>query len=436
MKKTDFPILLAFAFTMLTVLSGPLATAGTFNVTVTPSNIYCDDWKPVNTSGGKPVVNTTFASAGTCSYTVASTGGTRNSAIGDFGYAGWMAWPRINGLPANMVWADLYSKFTVHVSAVGKASSGSLLITKDYGQASIQHAGDNHMSVSVSSSPQTSTLAIPGGTVTITSYMTGSGSMLRGVPRTLSVALGFSFSLTDPSIALTAGQTRLNTTQPGGNVAPTVSFQITQGGQALVESLSVDYGDGSPSSVSFSQASSLTFTATPSHVFALDAGEGAKSFQVCATAYGYSDGSTDDDQDSKATTIALLRSPFAILSLEGNLVGTGSVLEVRPGQVLTFDGSPAIGFNEEALLKLDGSQVMQTTSASGLADEALWGALTIPELPMGSDLLLEYMCSNTGSGLNADTWSATLHLVPERVTLSLLVMGSAFLLRRRRSASS
>jgi hypothetical protein len=119
-----------------------------------------------------------------------------------------------------------------------------------------------------------------------------------------------------------------------------------------------------------------------------------------------------------------------MMSLDGVLIPSGSVLEVTPGQVLSFEGSPALGFIEEAILKLHGTEILSTTSPDGLADEALSGLLTFPDLPPGSELLLEYFCTNTGYGLNSNTWSATLEVVPEPATLSLLVLGGVALLRR------
>lgn len=244
------------------------------------------------------------------------------------------------------------------------------------------------------------------------------------------------FYLTDPSLSLGASGIRANTSRHGGGASSAMTFTMSQTADAFVDSLVLNHGDGTQASVPVNQLASLKFTATGSHAYTLGEGIDSRTYAAGATAYGPSDASSDLDRSASSTNVTVLRSPLAGLALDGNLVEAGSVLEVEVGQLLSFHGASAIGFIEEALLKLDGSQVMRTTSASGFADESLFGALTIPELSFGSDLLLEYMCSNTGSGLNSSTWSATLHVVPEPVTLSLLVMASALLLRRRRLASS
>jgi len=243
--------------------------------------------------------------------------------------------------------------------------------------------------------------------------------------------LGNVLSYVDPSVALGASQERVNSAAPGAHSSPAISFQIQQATQSFVESVVINYGDGSNDSVPFSQAGSLTFSTTASHGFTLPADQDAKTFAVTATTYGPLDNSSDNDESSDSANVTLLRSPLAVLNLDDTIVAPGSVVEVISGQTLSFDGSPAFGFIEEASLMLGVQEIMAAISPSGIADEGFEGELMIPELPLGSDILLEYTTSNTGAGLNSHSWSATLHVVPEPGTVGLLLLGGLSLIRPR-----
>ena len=244
--------------------------------------------------------------------------------------------------------------------------------------------------------------------------------------------LGNFLSYVDPSVVVSANQTRVNSAAPGAHSSPTISFQMHQTAQSFVESVVIDHGDGSSDSVPFTQASSLTFSTTASHGFTLPADQDAKTFAVTGTAYGPSDNSSDNDQSTDSVNVTLFRSPLAVLNLDDALVAPGSVVEVISGQTFFFDGSPAFGFIEEASLMLGVQEIMAAISPSGIADEGFEGELMIPELPLGSDILLEYTTSNTGAGLNSNSWSATLHVVPEPTMLAFLALGGGLLIRRRR----
>jgi len=210
---------------------------------------------------------------------------------------------------------------------------------------------------------------------------------------------------------------------------------MSQTAEAFVDSLVVAYGDGVQTGVPFSQSGSLKFAVNTEHTYTLGERIDSWSYVVCASAYGPSDASADLDRSTESVTVTVLRSPLAVLTLDGSLVEAGSAVEVEAGQVLSFDGALSVGFIEEAILTLDGSEILRTTSTEGLADESISGLLTVPEVPLGSELVLEYICTNTGAGLNSNRWSATLHVVPDPSTFGIFAIG-AFLLVLRRSVPS
>ena len=271
--------------------------------------------------------------------------------------------------------------------------------------------------------PSSATVTFSGGSCTMSNVQLSPSSTILystgHISQTFAIRGYYTFDLRDPDVRITTPSQRINTVSPGG-ATQSVALTISNTVNAIVQSISLDYGDGASSSVPFSQASSLTFAATASHGFALDPSQDWRTFNVIATAYGPPDNSPDDDQDTHSANVTLLRSPSAALSLNDTLVVSGSVVDVISGQVLSFDGSPALGFIEDASLILGAQEVLIATSASGLADEGFVGGLIVPELPVGSHIPLVYTTSNTGTGLNSGVWSATLHVVPEPATVSLL----------------
>jgi len=435
----------ALVLLLIVVVPGYKASGGpiNFNVVFTPANMYCDDWMPFSQTGARPIVNTSFSKDSSSSYAAPSTGKSRTLAFGDFGYQGWMQWPYVSGLPATRIWADIHARYTVSVSVSGKPCSGSSVINY-WGSAGVSYGCDNYMAVSIGGPSQTSSLSLGCGNTTVRSRVIAAhtnphgwwypdgGTLWRGQPEECKVELALSFDLRDPLVSISSSASTINTASPGTGGAP-VTFTVSNEANALVNSLLLGYDDGSSLAVPFSQASSLKFTTTASHTFALTEGEDARTFHVTATAYGPSDNSSDDDQDSDSMDLTVLRSPLAAISLDGALVPYGSVVDVTAGQSLPFDGSPATGFIEDAVLTLGDDEILATTSTSGNADELCHGTLTIPDLAVGEDVLLEYCTSNTGAGLNSNTWSATLHVVPEPSSLGILAIATlALAIARRR----
>jgi hypothetical protein len=391
----------------LCIVSPVLASPISFRVTYRPDSFVFGD--------NPDYFWYSFTKSGSSSFTISSQGTDNTFNFGTIDFAE-------KGLTTGTT-----ARVHVSVSAIGTSSSGQGDCTL-IDRASAFDDGQNKIYISPVS-PSSTTVSFAGGSVTIglqinpISNWIYDGTLLKMQGTT-------SFALSDPAVTISATQPRFNTAVAGGSASASRSSQVTQSAQAFVDSVTLDYGDGSNASLAFTQASALTFTTTASHSFALASGQDSRAFTVTATAYGPADNSSDDDQDSKNVVLTLLRSPLAMMSLDGVLIPSGSVLEVTPGQVLSFEGSPALGFIEEAILKLHGTEILSTTSPDGLADEALSGLLTFPDLPPGSELLLEYFCTNTGYGLNSNTWSATLEVVPEPATLSLLVLGGVALLRR------
>lgn len=362
---------------------------------------------------------------------VASTGGTKRLDFGQIRFGGSMS------LAGTQDWSDAWANFGIRVDAIGRPGSGSTSAVLT-GQRIFWRSSPAPVSVLLHKFSQASkTISFNGGSCGITASLYPSSATLelqsQGYDwQAYDIETTTRFYLSDPSIRISTNNLTLNTNSSAGDSASSVEFGISQTFAAFVDSVSVDFGDGYSSSVAFSQASSLKFSTAASHDFTLPANQDAKVFAVTGTAYGPSDNSSDNDQSSDSVNVTLLRSPLAALNLDGTAIPSATIVDVTPGQVLSFDGSPAVGFIDNAVLTLGGDEVMTNTSVVGEADKLFQDTFIVPSLSLGDDIVLQYLTSNTGAGLNSNTWSVTLHVVPEPATFCLVSLGSVILARRRR----
>ena len=198
----------------------------------------------------------------------------------------------------------------------------------------------------------------------------------------------------DPQLDIAEGAIRVNTDTPGGDIA-TVGLTLNSLSYADDPTAwTMDWGDGVAEP-------DLPFNQWHSHVYTLPGGD-SQSWTATFS------GSNQAGSDADTALVEILRQPDIALSVDGTSVLDGDTIEldILSDPVLDVSLLDSLGFIEEAHIyipdRLDyiGTEL---TFSETLFDEADLG-LTFP---------LTASIGNTGAGVNSDTLSVNLAIVPE-----------------------
>jgi hypothetical protein len=252
-----------------------------------------------------------------------------------------------------------------------------------------------------------------GNTVSISEAYTGNRG--DGAASVTNVALWQVVYVSQLQLVVEAA--RVNTTAPGGAtgtagvVANSLSFADDP------TSSSIDWGDGStPDS-----PSSLNSTFT--HDYALGSGINLADYTVTLN------GSNQAGSTTTTAAEEILRSPEASLTIDGTQVNDGQVFDVLPNTDLSLSLENSTGYIESA-----------SFSANGFLDQSGTGLTAdlagFPPSDGGLVIPLTITVSNTGAGLNSQSLTVDIQVVPEPSAIALLTITGAILLARGRPRST
>lgn len=216
----------------------------------------------------------------------------------------------------------------------------------------------------------------------------------------------------DPQLDIAEDAIRINTDTPGGDTA---DVGLTPNSLSYADDPTawmVDWGDGVVDP-------DLPLNQTHSHVYTLSGGD---SQSWTATFSGDNQAGSDSD----TALVEILRQPDIALSVDGTSVLDGDTIEldILSDPVLDLSLLDSLGFIEEASIFIPGRLDYvgtELTFSDTLFDESDLG-LTFP---------LTATISNTGVGVNSDTLSVNLMIVPEPAAAALILTGALLTFRRR-----
>jgi len=208
-----------------------------------------------------------------------------------------------------------------------------------------------------------------------------------------------------PLFSATAAAPRVNTPTPTATKA-TVDFTLTHVHSVGGESATFDFGNGIPTALA------LPLPATVSHEYTLSPSMKSWTYTAIASMTNGLGGA------GSQITVTILRQPDVALTIDGQTVIDGATVEVEPGRLLQLSLANSLGYIEQRSFSIGGG-----LSYSGI----LFG-----DSDLGQTYPLTVGVSNTGAGINADSMTVNLSVVPEPASLGLLGLAACGLLGRRR----
>ncbi|MDD4888505.1 MAG: PEP-CTERM sorting domain-containing protein [Phycisphaerae bacterium] len=219
----------------------------------------------------------------------------------------------------------------------------------------------------------------------------------------------------NPTLALTPATVRVNSDAPGGSGA-TLSFHVASTSFADDPTAwAVDWGDSSSTN-----QPALGYDVT--HHYSLAGGDSQTWTAVLSGSNGA--GAAPD----AAATVTLLRQPDMALAVAGIAVAAGQAVRVLPDTWIDLSTLGSVGYIERATFAIPGRL---DYAGSSRTSSIQFGALDV-----GQSFTLSSSISNTGVGVNTDSTSITLIVVPEPSTLALTIAGFAGLTIRGRARRS
>jgi hypothetical protein len=124
-------------------------------------------------------------------------------------------------------------------------------------------------------------------------------------------------------------------------------------------------------------------------------------------------------------TVTVLRQPDVALRIDGQTVLDGATVEVEAGRLLQLSLANSLGYIEQASFAIGGKL---DQAGAGLS----YSGILFGDSDLGQTYPLTAGVSNTGAGINADSMTVNLSVVPEPATLGLLGFAAFGLLGRLR----
>jgi len=217
-----------------------------------------------------------------------------------------------------------------------------------------------------------------------------------------------------PLFSAAAAAPRVNTPTPTAtkaNVDFTLTHLHTVDG---AESATFDFGDG------IHPALPLPLPATVSHEYTL----GAPSVKS-RTFTAYASMTNGLGGAGSQITVTVLRQPDVALRIDGQTVLDGATVEVEAGRLLQLSLANSLGYIEQASFAIGGKL---DQAGAGLS----YSGILFGDSDLGQTYPLTAGVSNTGAGINADSMTVNLSVVPEPATLGLLGFAAFGLLGRLR----
>jgi len=179
-----------------------------------------------------------------------------------------------------------------------------------------------------------------------------------------------------------------------------------------LDSTTLDFGDGEIANLA------RPFPATLSHSYTLFPGENARSFSLMAS------GHNPDFNAYAVESLSVVREPDVALRVNGSSVFGGDTVQVEAGHPLQLSMADSQGYIESATFWISGRL---NRTGTGLS----YAALLFGDPDIGQTYPLTVTVSNTGTGVNSDSMTVNLLVVPEPGTLGLLGLAACCLLRKQ-----
>jgi len=215
-----------------------------------------------------------------------------------------------------------------------------------------------------------------------------------------------------PLLTLTPDVARINTSDPSGDSA-VVQWTVASSGGSAAASGELFFGDGASSVLT------MPLPRTLDHGYSLLPGEDSHTFTASASA------TNAGGTGNASADIRILRQPDVALLVNGLAVLDGETIEVEADELLSLSLVGSLGYIEERNFAITG-----LLDQSGAGADYLGTLFGDPDI--GQVHSLTVGASNTGSGVNSDSMTVNLSVVPEPATLTLLAFGGLAVLRRRR----
>ena len=162
------------------------------------------------------------------------------------------------------------------------------------------------------------------------------------------------------------------------------------------------------------------FPTTLTHSYTLRPGENTHTFNL--TALACNPDFTADDEES----VTVLRGPDVALSIDGSSVFGGDTVEVEADRLVLLSRAGSQGYIESGTFWISGK----------LDSKAQYAAVLFGEWDIGQTYPLTVTVSNTGGGVNCDSMTVNLLVVPEPATLGLVALAAWCLIRRQRGCQA
>jgi len=199
---------------------------------------------------------------------------------------------------------------------------------------------------------------------------------------------------------------RVNTQGNTANVDLTISVDLS------FDSVTLDFGDGEIANFA------RPFPATLTHSYTLPPGTNKSRFNL--TALACNPDFTANDEES----VTVLRGPDAVLRIDGSSVFGGDTMQVEAGHLVLLSLADSQGYIESATFSISGK----------LDSRGQYAAVLFGEWDIGQTYPLTVTVSNTGMGVNSDSMTVNLLVVPEPGSLGLLGLAACCLVRKLRPA--
>jgi len=210
-----------------------------------------------------------------------------------------------------------------------------------------------------------------------------------------------------PSTVPQWGTWAVNTQGSAANVDLTIHASPSLDTMALV------FGDGEISNFA------RPFPATLTHSYTLPPGENVGYFNLTALACNPDLAANDEE------SVTVLRGPDAALRIDGSSVFGGDTIQVEAGHLVLLSLADSQGYIESATFWISGK-------LDSRGHDLRYAAVLFGEWDIGQTYPLTVTVSNTGLGVNSDSMTVDLLVVPEPATLGLLAVAACCLVRRRR----
>jgi hypothetical protein len=217
-------------------------------------------------------------------------------------------------------------------------------------------------------------------------------------------------------ISLTTATPRVNTDTPMGMTTANVDFTLNHAHIISPETAAIGFGDLPATALP------IPLPAAVSHSYTLMPWQKSQTFKATASM-------TNLLGDYLfQTSVTVLRQPEVSLRVDGKAVFDGATIEVEADRLLQLSLADSLGYIERESLSISGR--LNKTGTTGL----IYSGVLFGESDIGQTYPLTVSVSNTGAGLNSDSMTVSLLVVPEPGTLGLLGLAACCLLRKLRPA--